>query len=302
MTLEDRYTLETPDQVEIDFELAGLGSRFCAMAIDTLLICLGVFALGLFAAFWQLGWWSLLTDQVDRAGDSSASLLLSIVIIVVAFLFSGGYYLFCEYLMRGQTPGKRAMKLRAIRDDGTAMLGQDLLIRNLLRFVDFLPAFYGVGSLVMFFHPQSKRLGDIAAGTIVVKEGQLDYRARTDKRYVLEAVAEPTANRELRPEHQRLLAGFLARRTELLPAARLKLAAELVQRMHAVYGGDETDPERYLELLLEGRHYEFRNALRSPDPAPAELETARRVGADDAAQGTTADAGGPGAGVDPPVS
>ncbi len=298
--LEDRYTLETPDQVEIDFELAGLGTRFCAMAIDTLLIALTFLVLGIFSAFFE-GWWSYVTEQVERSQGGAPSILFSILILILAFLSSGGYYLFFEHVMRGQTPGKRTMRIRAIRDDGTAMLAQDLLVRNLLRFVDFLPAFYGVGALVMFFHPQSKRLGDIAAGTIVVKEGQLDYRGRTDKKYEVAVIPQLALNRELRPEHHRLLAGYLTRRAELLPAARSKLAGELAQRMHAVYGGDAADPERYLELLQEGRHYEFRDAARVAEGSPPALDSPAGTRGDDAAQGGAADTGAAGAGADSAV-
>ena len=177
MSNEDRYVLETPENIEVEFEPAGLGSRFCAMLIDTL-------------------WIALLCPPVDLADDCLlaesecpdcpwacrgvrwASWIAAVVRALVVVLLFDGYFMFFELVMRGQTPGKRSMKIRVVRDDGTPVGANEVLIRNLLRMVDFLPAGYALGAMVMFPSPLAKRLGDIAAGTIVVKEGQRDYRAQ----------------------------------------------------------------------------------------------------------------------------
>jgi uncharacterized RDD family membrane protein YckC len=257
-------------------------------------------ALSILATLAQIGWWSAFDL---RFGDGDlATILATAAIVLVAFTFTGGYYILFEHLMRGQTPGKKAMRIRAIRDDGTAMLSTDILIRNLMRLVDFLPALYGLGAVVMFIHPQGKRLGDIAAGTIVVKEGHVDYRARQDKKYALETSLAGALNRELRPEHLRLLTGFLARREELLPDARKKLAEQLVQRLQGTYGGVLDDAERYLERLSEGRHYDLGESPRPADRAPSGVEAAGGAAEHDPAQGTAALRNGAGAGADPPVS
>jgi hypothetical protein len=158
--------------------------------------------------------------------------------------------------MGGQTPGKRAMKIRVMRDDGTPVTSNEVLVRNILRLVDFLPAGYAIGAVVMFFNPLCKRLGDVAAGTIVVKEGQLDYRANADRKYSVGTASIGAVNAELTPEERRLITGFLQRRAELLPRARNELAERLARPLHGKYGGQCGDPEVYLERLVEGRYYE----------------------------------------------
>ena len=250
----DQYTLETPENIEVHFDLAGIGSRFCAILIDSILLfgcCLALFILFgvvLAGALPSLGDW----PRRHRLAEWVSALLLAILMV----LMTEGYFIFFEWLMRGQTPGKKSMKIRVIRDDGTAIGGSEVLIRNLLRIVDFLPAGYAVGMLFMFPNPLCKRLGDIAAGTIVVKEGLVDYRATTDRKKFELSRPVSTANAELTPEERRLLSGFLQRREQLLPQARNDLARRLAQPLLEKYGGYGGDPERYLELLVEGRHHE----------------------------------------------
>jgi uncharacterized RDD family membrane protein YckC len=255
MSSADRYTLETPENVEVEFELAGLGSRFCAMLIDGLLIWLLVFALIMLAILLQIGILTAMLPLGPGAGGW-AGWPLAVVWAIVAALLFGGYFVFFEAVMRGQTPGKKAMKIRVIRDDGTPVTLNEVLVRNILRLVDFLPVLYGLGGLVMFLNPLYKRLGDLAAGTIVVKEGQLDYRARADKKQPLGPVAVGVANAELAPEERRVLTGFLQRRVELLPKARYELAERLARPLYEKYGGHYGDAEGYIERLVEGRHYE----------------------------------------------
>ena len=180
------------------------------------------------------------------------------MIAAILTLLSGGYFIFFELLMRGQTPGKKSMKIRVIRDDGTPVTANEVLIRNILRIVDFLPFGYALGAVVMFPNPLAKRLGDLAAGTIVVKEGQLDYRAHADTKNPLPpAESTPSAvNSELTAEERRVLGGFLHRRDELLPQAREELAARLAVPLHGKYGGHYHGAESYLERLLAGRHHE----------------------------------------------
>jgi len=255
MSSADCYSLETPENFEVEFELAGLGSRFCAIFIDSLLLSLGVFALILLLVI--LGF-TLMPAFEDLRLESNrlAEWLLAVVWIILAVLFFDGYFILFELLMRGQTPGKRSMKVRVIRDDGTPATGNDILVRNILRLVDFLPAFYAIGAVTMFINPLCKRLGDIAAGTIVVKEGQLDYRSKADKKYSMSDARVEVPNSELTPEERRVLAGFLERRVELLPDARAALAERLARPLYEKYGGHYRNAESYIALLVEGRHHE----------------------------------------------
>ena len=253
MSNADLYTLETPENIEVDFELAGLGSRFCAMLIDLMLIGLMVLALILLGML--LG---LAASPFSRSAEAGSVVtwLVAAIWIAAAIMIFDGYFILFEWVMHGQTPGKRAMKVRVIRDDGTPVTANEVLVRNILRVVDFLPVGYAAGAAVMFFNPLCKRLGDMAAGTIVVKEGALDYRAHADKKYTLGETKIEAVNAELTPEERRLLTGFLQRRAELLPGARTELAARLAGPLWAKYGGLCGDPETYLERLIEGRSHE----------------------------------------------
>ncbi len=246
----DQYTLETPENIEVEFELAGLGSRFCAMLIDSLLIAVGLFAVFLLFVFLGVD-----ADTWFYSRQWVRWLEAALLAIAMVLLFEG-YFILFEWLMRGQTPGKRQMRIRVIRDDGTAVTVNEVLLRNILRIVDFLPFGYALGTLVMFPSPLCKRLGDLAAGTIVVKEGQLDYRAEADKKQHFVTPLVKAANTELTAEERRLLTGFLQRRIELLPKARRDLAERLAAPLYVKYGGQHGDAERYLERLVEGRHYE----------------------------------------------
>lgn len=257
MEQDGRYTLETPESVEVHFELAGPGSRFCAMAVDLLLIWLLMFVLVIMLALTGAGVVTVL-EEAGPTGEGIEGWLTwvnAIVVVVITCIFFG-YHAFFELIMRGQTPGKRALKIRAIRDDGTPMTATDIAIRNLMRIVDFLPFFYALGGAVAFWSRMHKRLGDIAAGTIVVKEAELDYRARADKKYELPAAPVVAANLELTPEERRVIQGFLQRRVELLPEARRQLAERLAGPLFAKYGGQFGHAESYLERLVQGKHYE----------------------------------------------
>lgn len=252
MASADQYTLETPENIEVHYDLAGLGTRFCAMLLDGLLLGLVVLVLGILMIILNISIGPAMFSERLGLGRW----ITAAIVAVVVSLITGGYFILFELLMTGQTPGKRAMKIRVICEDGTPVTGTEVLVRNLVRLVDFLPVGYGVGVIVMFISPLSKRLGDIAAGTIVVKEGQLDYSAQADKKRQLRPTAGHAANSELTPAERQLLTGFLHRRIELLPKARDELAERLARPLYEKYGGNYYDAERYIERLVEGRHHE----------------------------------------------
>ncbi len=260
MPLEAEYRLETPENVEVHFELAGPGSRFCAMVIDSLLAWLIIFVLVLLAVLLGAG------DAVDSTlsavnREGPASWAMAVIIVVIYLVFTG-YYIFFETVWHGQSPGKRSLNIRAIREDGTPMHLLEILIRNLLRVVDGLPVAYGLGGAVALFHPASKRLGDVAAGTIVVKEGEYDYRAEADRKKIIPTtVATPlpgaaASNPELTAQERLLIDKFMQRRHELLPEARYQLSEKLAIPLFEKHGGHYSHPEDYLYRLREGRHHE----------------------------------------------
>jgi uncharacterized RDD family membrane protein YckC len=164
MTLpEETLDIQTPENVAFGYQIAGIGSRFLASLLDTLIV--GLLQIVILVVL----------TLVIRAFDSGAfadqiSAWVYAIFGLVAAIFYWGYYVFFELLWNGQSPGKRWVGLRVIRSDGTPITISEALIRNLARLVDFLPAAYGIGIVTMFIDKQSRRLGDLAAGTLVVQD------------------------------------------------------------------------------------------------------------------------------------
>jgi len=164
MTLpEETLAIQTPENVAFGYQVAGIGSRFLASLLDTLIV--GLLQLVVLVIL------ALVLNALDGSAFAERlSAWLVAVLGLVATIFYWGYYIFFEMLWNGQSPGKRWVGLRVIRADGTPITLSESLIRNLARLVDFLPAAYGVGIVTMFIDKQSRRLGDLAAGTLVVQD------------------------------------------------------------------------------------------------------------------------------------
>jgi uncharacterized RDD family membrane protein YckC len=146
----------TPERVSFDFQIAGLGTRAIAQIIDLLIVALVEVAVVFFA---------IAAGAVTNSGT-----VLWLIIIVFSFINVFGYFWVSEARWAGQTVGKKAFRLRAVGDRGEPLTFMQAGIRNIVRIVDFLPYGYGVGMIVLFANGKGKRLGDIAAGTIVVKD------------------------------------------------------------------------------------------------------------------------------------
>jgi len=157
---EETLDIQTPENVAFGYQVAGIGSRFLATLVDTaiLLFLQGVLAIIIIVIITRLDVGAQITSWV-YAG-------LGLFVAV----FNWGYYILFEMLWNGQSPGKRLVGLRVIRRDGTPITLSESLVRNLARLVDFLPFAYGVGIITMFLDKQSRRLGDLAAGTLVVHD------------------------------------------------------------------------------------------------------------------------------------
>jgi uncharacterized RDD family membrane protein YckC len=146
----------TPERVSFDYQVAGLGTRAIAQLLD-LLIVGGLLIAVFFFAF--------AAGTVTNSGT-----VASLAIIIGGFIVVFGYFWISEAIWSGQTLGKKAFRLRAVGDRGEPLTFLQAGIRNVVRIVDFLPYGYGVGMVVLFANGKGKRLGDLAAGTIVVKD------------------------------------------------------------------------------------------------------------------------------------
>ncbi|MBU50391.1 MAG: hypothetical protein CL920_17060 [Deltaproteobacteria bacterium] len=170
MRFERKLVIRSPEQSTFHLPLAGGMSRFLAMMID--------FAATL-AIFLIVGFvMNLLRIPMGLLGLSWAQSLFSAFFILFGFVVMWGYHLFFEMFWNGQTPGKRAFQLRVLQLDGSPITFSQSAIRNLLRFIDAMPMFiplffpmgYALGACVMWFDARNRRLGDLAAGTVVVKQ------------------------------------------------------------------------------------------------------------------------------------
>jgi uncharacterized RDD family membrane protein YckC len=169
--LDQEYAIDTPENVTFAHEVAGIGNRFIAALVDSFIIFSALTLLNLivFVGLGVLGSMDSAPMVEDTLTDWIEGLLLAIYALI-NFLIFWGYYVLFEYLWNGQTPGKRLVHIRVVRMDGNPAGFVEVMVRNLVRIVDFLPSGYGLGLLVMFFNRQARRLGDFAAGTLVIKE------------------------------------------------------------------------------------------------------------------------------------
>ena len=163
----DEHSIDTPEQVELRFPLAGLGSRFLALLVDLAIqfganILLVIVVAVVLAATAQTG-------ALNRMSNTAGKWFVAGVILIYFLLFWGYFSLF-EAFSNGQTPGKRVLKIRVIKDSGRQITFFEALARNLLRVVDALPGVYVVGVISILFTKQNKRLGDLVADTLVVHE------------------------------------------------------------------------------------------------------------------------------------
>lgn len=226
MSIEELDIIETPENVDLQRRLAGIGSRFLAGLLDVLVI--GALLLVPTIVFLVSDLWSLL---VADDAESGARAWTVAILMMITFVIYWGYYLVFELWGNGQTPGKKYMRIRVVQQEGQAVGFTSIAIRNLLRVVDGLLA-YGVGGLVMFATRKTQRLGDLAAGTVVISEDTPDYSARQDKKEkVLDdmpATVSVLQETQLTPQEYRLLHSYWLRREQLTMEARYQLLPRLL--------------------------------------------------------------------------
>jgi uncharacterized RDD family membrane protein YckC len=242
VTYDDRISIPTPEGVELELVLAGVGSRLVAAIVDQLI------KMGLFLALFVIGG--------AVAGDGAGGFLFA-VLVVASFLVFFGYDVAFEALASGRTPGKRAAGLRVVRLGGEPVGFLASAVRNLLRLVDSLPGIYAVGAVCILFSSRNQRLGDLAAGTLVVRErraplpafpaGAFDFTVAD--RYAAWDVSGITSFELVTVRR------FLERRWQLDPAARGRLGWEIAERLRPKVPGAPPDlhPEQFLEALAAAK-------------------------------------------------
>lgn len=226
--------IETPEHVMLDYEIAGLGSRGLAALIDTGILVATLLAL-IFLSVW-------LEDYLPVSLVRATSAMM-------AFAILWGYFTLFEGFRDGQTPGKKWLGIRVIRETGHGISFREAAIRNLLRLADFLPPPYLLGALFVAIHPKARRLGDLVAGTVVVRDRPAESIAAVvdaDAARSIELVGAPA----LSDEEFAVLKEFVARSESLDALAWRNLMAQLVERFAPRFPARHQADEEFLRELL----------------------------------------------------
>jgi len=234
----DDYTIKTPEQVDISYTVAGLGTRFMALAIDMILQYILLFIL--FITFVIM----LVLAELDFLNDFS-QWYIAIIIISISIV-NGVYFIFFELLLKGRTPGKVLLKLRVVRKDGRAADVPSILIRNLVRIIDFLPSMYAIGMITIFINKDCRRLGDIAGGTVVIAERKSESLGSV--------LALQVKNSDVYSDYEyAIIRDFMTRRKSMTLHSRGMLAAELAKPLYDRFDipqDERGEPELFLVSLL----------------------------------------------------
>jgi uncharacterized RDD family membrane protein YckC len=264
---EETLIIETPERVPLAFALASIGNRFLAVAIDHFIQYFAIFVVA----------WALLSiaDVGSSFDEGSPTDLLQnmskwtiAITIIIIFVLFAGYFIFFEWLWNGQTPGKRLLKLRVIREDGRPITLWEAVARNLLRIFDAIPGFflpiYSIGLVSIFSSSRDQRIGDMFAGTVVVREraGEAPSFAETfsnpvndsafrrvQKRTEFEANVNALNEREIE-----VVESFLRRRWDLTDRQRLwmawRVALPLMYKLKPNYDLRTFTYEGFLEEIV----------------------------------------------------
>ena len=255
----DQLNIDTPELVDIEMPLAGIGSRFIALLVDYLIWGAAALVLGVPTI--------VILANLEAFSKVSAQWGVALVIFAV-FLVHWGYFTLFEAFWNGRTPGKRVARIRVIQRSGRAIGLFESMARNLVRFVDQFPFIYAVGVITMFVTRQHQRLGDLAAGTLVVRDreqesplwGDAGSRTFTAQAFAPSTPApEPhmayslpaTGIAKLNSSDLEVLEGFFARRLDMPLPTRQALAERIAAAIQAKSGVERPEGasvETFLEI------------------------------------------------------
>jgi uncharacterized RDD family membrane protein YckC len=229
--VDDRIGVITPEVVEFTFDLPGLASRVFALIVDQIIqgviIIIVIIAVMLFLA------------PIDEEAFFSLSL---IILLIARFIFEWGYFIFFELLWDGRSPGKKIMGCRVIRDGGMPVNFTASLIRNFIRPIDYFLTSLIIGFFIVFASPTYKRLGDLAAGTVVVTERRMTLvELLTDRRVGAFRPSQTPHGLFTKADVSKLtqlqlntIRRFLDRRYDLSPEMRMRFTSELFAKVAEV--------------------------------------------------------------------
>ncbi|HJU54034.1 MAG TPA: RDD family protein [Pyrinomonadaceae bacterium] len=262
---DETLIIETPERVPLHFALASIGNRFLACAVDHVLQALCF--LVLYFVF------DALVSSLNASGLGGASRWAMALLFILIFLTMYCYFTLFEWRLNGQTPGKRWLKLRVIREDGRPITFWEAAVRNLLRIVDlFWPPFYSIGLISVFVSKRGQRVGDFVAGTVVVRERETE--APTFNQVFDSPVSDTALRRACKPvqftadlgpvteREIEVVETFLRRRYDLPDHARMwmawRVATPLLYKLRPGYNLATFTYEGFLEELLHRYHERHR--------------------------------------------
>ena len=188
---EEILVIETPERVPLHLALASIGNRFLACAIDHTIQVLALALIGIASAL--LASFAFIEQMI-----AGAPKWVYAVMIILLFLVFAGYFTFFEWIWSGQTPGKRWLKLRVIREDGRPITFWEASVRNLLRPLDMFPlGSYSIGLIAVFASNRDQRIGDMVGGTVVVREREAE--APEFAKVFATPVSDPAMRRSFKP-------------------------------------------------------------------------------------------------------
>ena len=244
MFYEDRISVATPEGVTLEATLAGVGSRFVAGVVDQLLRWALLLAL------------IILLAVLGDGGDTFSGAAVAVLVVGI-FLVQFAYDVLFETLGGGRTPGKRWTGLRVVKVGGAPVGFLASALRNILRIIDSLPGFYLVGIICVFVTAKNQRLGDLAAGTIVVRERKhpnpLPPAPSTAAPSPVDASLYDIS--AISADEMATVRRFLDRRATLTPEARDRLAHEMATRLGPRVVGPprQWQAEAFLEYLVAAK-------------------------------------------------
>ena len=263
--------IETPERVRLEFALASIGNRFLAVAIDHFIQYFAIFVIAFILNLLRGSGGSSAIDSPEQFFMEMPKWTVAILILVI-FLIFASYFILFEWLWNGQTPGKRLLKLRVIREDGRPLTLWEAIARNLLRICDAVPGFvlpiYSVGLIVIFLSDRDQRLGDIFAGTVVIREraDEAPTFAETFSNPISDTAFSRVQKRvetnveisTLTESEIEVVETFLRRRWDLTERQRLwmawRIALPIMYNLKPNYDVADFTSEGFLEELLHRFH------------------------------------------------
>ena len=259
MGLFNRFTLHTPESVELEFTLAGIGNRAYALLIDYIILGLIL----LVSLIGVLIFNSVLLDTIAKLLGSTNRLELWLIAVqaLIGFFIYVGYFVFFETMWSGQTPGKRRVKIRVIRDDGRPVRLQQSTLRALLRPFDDL---FFIGVFFIVFSQREKRLGDLVAGTLVIQEEQpvsAQLKVSKSAQTLAKKLLIDTDISRLLPEDFAVVREYLQRREDMIPNARKKLSKQLAAQVKEIIGLEKLPTKVDANLFLEAVYHAYQQQV-----------------------------------------